>query len=54
MNGIRRPSITKKIGQNRYALYKDEPLGYYDAMAITTKAGVGKSLSWKELTYEPA
>lgn len=25
-----------------------------DAMAITTKAGVGKSLSWKELTYEPA
>ena len=25
-----------------------------DAMAITTKAGVGKSLSWKELTCEPA
>ncbi len=23
---IRRPSITKKIGKHRYALYKDEPL----------------------------
>ena len=23
---IRRPSITKKIGKHRYALYKDEPM----------------------------
>ncbi len=31
MGGIRRPSITKKIGKHRYALYKDEPLGRLDA-----------------------
>jgi len=28
---IRRPSITKKIGKHRYALYKDEPLNKSEA-----------------------
>ena len=34
MGSIRCPSITKKIGGHRYALYKDEPLGYYDALEV--------------------
>ena len=28
---IRRPSITKKIGKHRYALYRDEPLNKSEA-----------------------
>jgi len=28
--GIRRPSITKKIGNHRYALYEDMPRGKRD------------------------
>ena len=34
MGSIRHPSITKKIGKHRYALYKDEALGYYDALEV--------------------
>jgi len=28
---IRRPSITRKIGKHRYALYKDDPLNKSEA-----------------------
>jgi hypothetical protein len=30
--GIRRASITKKIGSHRYALWKDIPLNYDEAL----------------------
>jgi len=35
--GIRRPSITKKIGRHRYALLKDMPCGYRDARVEADK-----------------
>lgn len=34
---IRRPSITKKIGKHRYALYRDEPLNKSEAERIAQK-----------------
>ena len=35
--GIRRPLISKKIGKHRYALLKDQPLSYYDALKEANK-----------------
>ena len=34
---IRRPSITKKIGKHRYALYEDMPLNRSDAERLAQK-----------------
>lgn len=35
--GIRRPSITKKIGKHRYALYRDEPLTKSEAERLAQR-----------------
>ena len=35
--GIRRPSVSKKIGKHRYAILKDYPLGYQEAQKEAEK-----------------
>ena len=37
IGGIRRPSITKKIGKHRYALYRDIPYDRSEAEQIASK-----------------